>query len=248
MTYSRGYGFGALEDKVAEGDEVTLRFVPTSAAASGVAQISALLRDAVMATNHFKEPTYIGWGSGANVGKLIYKGQTRSANYSLAEIAGFMPGIARQVDARSGRHALTFDSAVHGEDLATAAQAPSATPSEADAPVGSSSLWLAAALLAGIAVAATMWPRGKGGVRRNGPADYKPRFSEDFGREGDDEVYERSAGAADRVERARARAERVRRMSDEADRLDPRLRSTRGWLEQQKDTHLQYLLERERAR
>jgi hypothetical protein len=133
MAYSSGFGlgydhgYGALDDKVAKGEDVTLRFAPVSGLVSGPRYEAMLqaLKSAVLATGHFKAATrwlmdnsQLGWGRGTNAGKVIFVGQTLSNNYSLQEIASFMAGVARVADAASGSHVLTAVDAVHGSDVA----------------------------------------------------------------------------------------------------------------------------------
>lgn len=81
-------------------------------------------------------------------------------------------------------------------------------------------------------------------LRRNGPADYEPRFVEDFGQEGSADDYQRAAAAAGRAALTRTRADRLRALADAEDVHDPRPRSARGWLEQQKGAQLRHLIAR----
>lgn len=108
------------------GDKITLRFRP----GTGVNQRNSVrildeLRTALLGTNHFTSPTYLGWGTG---GTLVYKGSVRSANYTLRQIANMMPALALRVSTRSGLP-LTFLSAIdsHGDER-VAEQPDAATP------------------------------------------------------------------------------------------------------------------------
>lgn len=110
-------GLGATGDKVGAGEEVTLSFTQISGVTPAQQPIVLhALKAAVLGTNHFNAPSYLGWGAGPNAGKLVFRGTTRSSNYSLGQIAGFMPGVARTVDANLGKHYLTAAAVQHGSD------------------------------------------------------------------------------------------------------------------------------------
>jgi hypothetical protein len=100
-----------INDKVDRGDEVTLRFQPGAGvnASTGQRVIDAL-RTGVLGTRHFETPSVASWGSGTNRGMLVIKAETRSDNYTLQQIANFMPNIARNASASSGLP-VTFASA-----------------------------------------------------------------------------------------------------------------------------------------
>ena len=105
-----GYLSG-VNDKVGSGDEVTLRFQGGAGVTSATGgRVIAALREKVLGTSHFKIPEYAGWGSGNNRGLLVIKSETRSDNYTLQQIANFMPGIARQAAQATG-YPVTFASA-----------------------------------------------------------------------------------------------------------------------------------------
>jgi hypothetical protein len=110
-------GLGATGDKVGAGEEVTLSFTQISGVTPAQQPIVLqALRVAVLGTNHFNAPSYLGWGAGPNAGKIVFVGTTRSSNYSVGQIAGFMPHVAQTVDARLGKHYLTAAAVRHGSD------------------------------------------------------------------------------------------------------------------------------------
>ena len=115
MSYSAPVGslsvMSGINDKVDEGDEVILRFTPGAGvnAARGE-RVVAKLRELVIATRHFKTPTSASWGAGTNRGLLVVRADTKSDNYTLQQIANFMPGIARQAAQATG-YPVTFASA-----------------------------------------------------------------------------------------------------------------------------------------
>jgi hypothetical protein len=90
-------GLGNAVDK---GDEVTLRFRPTGVGRSNANRALDALRLAVIGTRHFESPKYLGWGEG---GTLVYRGKVKSSNYSLQQIADFMPGVARTASRSLGK-------------------------------------------------------------------------------------------------------------------------------------------------
>ena len=104
-----------INDKVDKGDEVTLRFQPGAGvnASTGQRVIDAL-RAGVLGTRHFETPSVASWGAGTNRGMLVIKAETRSDNYTLQQIANFMPNIARNASATS-QLPVTFAS-VSNED------------------------------------------------------------------------------------------------------------------------------------
>jgi len=92
-----------INDKVDRGDEVTLRFQPGAGVNVSTGQrVLDALRTGVIGTRHFDTPSVVSWGAGTNRGMLIIKAETRSDNYTLQQIANFMPGIAREAAAQSG--------------------------------------------------------------------------------------------------------------------------------------------------
>ena len=100
-----------INDKVDRGDEVTLRFQPGAGVNVSTGQrVLDALRTGVIGTRHFDTPSVVSWGAGTNRGMLIIKAETRSDNYTLQQIANFMPGIARTASA-SSRLPVTFLSA-----------------------------------------------------------------------------------------------------------------------------------------
>jgi len=125
----RLHGLGDLS----AGDKITLRFRP----GTGVNQRNSVrildeLRTALLGTNHFTSPTYLGWGTG---GTLVYKGSVRSANYTLRQIANMMPAITLRVATRAGLP-VTFLSALDADGDERVAEQPDAAPSGGSAPGG----------------------------------------------------------------------------------------------------------------
>ena len=125
----RLHGLGDLS----AGDKITLRFRP----GTGVNQRNSVrildeLRTALLGTNHFTSPTYLGWGTG---GTLVYKGSVRSANYTLRQIANMMPAITLRVATRAGLP-VTFLSALDADGDERVAEQPDAAPPGRSAPGG----------------------------------------------------------------------------------------------------------------
>lgn len=100
-------GLGGTSDPVPKGESVTLAFRGVGVNPSNQTPVLDAIRTAVLGTGHFEAPLYLGWGEG---GTLVYRGKTKSSNYSLQEIARFMEGIARRVSQMTGRP-VTFASA-----------------------------------------------------------------------------------------------------------------------------------------
>lgn len=113
-----------INDKVDRGDEVTLRFQPGAGvnASTGQRVIDAL-RTGVLGTRHFETPSVASWGAGTNRGMLVIKAETKSDNYTLQQIANFMPNIARNASAGS-RLPVTFASASNEDGDEAFAQSP----------------------------------------------------------------------------------------------------------------------------
>ena len=125
----RLHGLGDLS----AGDKITLRFRP----GAGVNQRNSVrildeLRTALLGTNHFTSPTYLGWGTG---GTLVYKGSVRSANYTLRQIANMMPAITLRVATRAGLP-VTFLSALDSDGNERVAEQPDAAPPGGGTPGG----------------------------------------------------------------------------------------------------------------
>jgi hypothetical protein len=97
-------GLGDVTSKIDKGELVTLRFRGTGVSRSNQGPALEAIRVAVLATNHFETPSYLGWGDN---GTLVYRGKTKSDNYSLREIADFTVGVARRASQRSGKQ-ITF--------------------------------------------------------------------------------------------------------------------------------------------
>ena len=118
----RLHGLGDLS----AGDKITLRFRPGARVDQrNSVRILDELRTALLGTNHFTSPTYLGWGTG---GTLVYKGSVRSANYTLRQIANMMPAITLRVATRAGLP-VTFLSAIDSDgDERVAEQPDAATP------------------------------------------------------------------------------------------------------------------------
>lgn len=127
-------GLGSVSDPVSKGEVVTLSFRGAGVNPSNQTPVLDAIRAAVLNTGHFETPSYLGWGEG---GTLVYRGKTKSSNYSLQEIARFMEGIARRVSRTTSRP-ITFVSA---RDTAGNEVTPD---SESGLPV-----WLIAAAVAG---------------------------------------------------------------------------------------------------
>lgn len=107
---SVGYLSG-VNDKVDKGDEVVLRFTPGAGVnASKGERLAYKLKQLVIETGHFKTPEYAAWGSGTNRGLLVVRADTKSDNYTLQQIANFMPAIARKASQALGMP-VTFASA-----------------------------------------------------------------------------------------------------------------------------------------
>jgi hypothetical protein len=125
----RLHGLGDLS----AGDKITLRFRP----GAGVNQRNAVrildeLRTALLGTNHFTSPTYLGWGTG---GTLVYRGSVRSANYTLRQVANMMPAITLRVATRAGLP-VTFLSALDSDGDERVAEQPDAAPPGGSTPGG----------------------------------------------------------------------------------------------------------------
>ena len=99
--------------KVAKGRIVVLNFRGAGVNPSNQTPVLDAIRTAVLGTGHFEAPLFLGWGgggAGGERGMLVYKGKTKSRNYSLQEISDFMVGIARRVSQSVGKQ-VTFTSA-----------------------------------------------------------------------------------------------------------------------------------------
>lgn len=114
-----------INDKVDRGDEVTLRFQPGAGVNASTGQrVLDALRAGVAETRHFDTPSVVSWGGGTNRGLLVIKAETRSDNYTLQQIANFMPNIARNASISSGLP-VTFRSASNEDGDTASASAPS---------------------------------------------------------------------------------------------------------------------------
>lgn len=99
--------------KVAKGRIVVLNFRGAGVNSGNQTPVFDAIRTAVLGTGHFEAPLFLGWGgggAGGERGMLVYKGKTKSRNYSLQEISDFMVGIARRVSQSVGKQ-VTFASA-----------------------------------------------------------------------------------------------------------------------------------------
>jgi hypothetical protein len=97
-------GLGDTTSKIDKGESVALRFRGAGVSRSNQAPALDAIRVAVLGTGHFESPSYLGWGDN---GTLVYRGKTKSDNYSLREIADFMVGVARRASQASGKQ-ITF--------------------------------------------------------------------------------------------------------------------------------------------
>ena len=104
MSGSRATGYlgftGLGDDKVAEDAEVTLRFRGVGVSSGNARPVFDAIKEKVLATRHFKDPDYLGWGPS---GTLAYRGEVKSDNFTLQEIANFMPNVARQISQATGK-------------------------------------------------------------------------------------------------------------------------------------------------
>jgi hypothetical protein len=124
-----GVGLGDLS----AGDVVTIRFRPgLGVNARTSVRVIDELRTALLGTNHFGSPDYLGWGAG---GTIVYRGKVRSANYTLRQIANMMPRIAQNVSTRSGLP-LTFLSVLDKSGDERVAEQPDAAPPGGSTPGG----------------------------------------------------------------------------------------------------------------
>jgi hypothetical protein len=113
-----------VNDRVDEGDEVAFRFRPgANVTAAKGRDLVRRLGQLIVATNHFDAPAYQDWGGGADRGLLVVRADTRSNNYTLQQLANFMPSIAAKA-ARDIGHAVAFVSASNEDNDEAFAQAP----------------------------------------------------------------------------------------------------------------------------
>lgn len=100
-----------VNEKVDRGDEVILRFTP-GAGVDGPKgdRIAYKLKQLVIETRHFETPRYAAWGAGTNRGLLVVRADTKSDNYTLQQIANFMPALALKASKAFGVP-VTFASA-----------------------------------------------------------------------------------------------------------------------------------------
>ena len=100
-----------VDDKVGKGDEVLLRFTPGPGTNGPRGdRVAYALKQLVIGTGHFKTPKRASWGADANAGLIIVRADTKSDNYSLQQIANFMPALAARAQRETGVN-ISFASA-----------------------------------------------------------------------------------------------------------------------------------------
>lgn len=117
-------GMQALSGNIDSGEELVIRFQPAAGttAAGGDRIAEALVRE-VSVLGYFAPPSYAGWGGGTSRGMITVRTKTLSGDYTLRQIANWMPVVAQKASARSGRvvaFASVTDSNNHEEFARTA--------------------------------------------------------------------------------------------------------------------------------